>query len=164
MKIRTVSYPTPVEIPIWNSGDNYFRVSISGAVGRRVRHLNTTCNTGGFFDNMTFGMSSSGSPGGYVNNGTGMSGGIGHFDGIPTTPWWFAPGIGPGGWSPGYFEMDIEIETGFETGDFVLLAESGLGYVVQTSGTPNIEEVGGPEPPAECFWTDLVRVRQTGCE
>jgi len=163
MKIRTVDYPAPADIPGWNDGARWFRVSIVGAVGRRLRYVNGICAFGGFYDQLAFGISSSGSPGGYVQNGTGQAGTIGPFDGIPASPWYFGIGIGPGGWSPGYLELDIEIETGVETNDYVPLAESGLSYSINTANDPNIEEVGGPEPPAGCFWTDLVRVQQTGC-
>lgn len=164
MKIQTVNYPAPVNFPVWNQGDTYFRVNITGATGRLLRYVNCTCEVGGSFDNLAFGISSdSGSPGGYVQNGVGRTGGIGPWDGLPGSPWWFSIGVGPGGFAPGAFQMDIEIETGIETGEYVPLAESGLSYEVQTLGTPNIEEVGGPAPPPACFWTDLVRVTQV-CE
>jgi hypothetical protein len=164
VRIQTTGYPTQVAIPGWNQGDTYFHVNITGGVGRRLRYVDTTCDVGGFFDNLAFGISSSGSPGGYVQNGTEQTGSIGPFDGIPSSPWWFGIGFGPGGFSPGAFLMDVEIETGLATNEWVLLAESGVAYSVETLGTPNIEAEGGPEPPAQCFWTDQVRVTQTGCE
>lgn len=164
MKIRSVNFPTPVDIPGWSSGERYFRVHINGATGRTVRIANAICEFGGAYDNMAFGGSTHGSPHGYLSNTESPATVyLAPFDGLPAT-FWLSIGVGPSGWSPGFFELDLEIETGVGTNDFVALAESGVEYYTAVLGTPNIEEVGGPAPPAGCFWTDLFRVAQTGCE
>lgn len=156
MKIQTVNYPESVTI--WADAST-FVVSISGMAGRNVRVVDANVSTDASFDNVTVRMEAGfpGTPTIYLQNGTGQSGRT--FD--PATSANVEAHVTsltrP---QTGRFEFTLEVETGVATDNFVPLAESGLEYEVSITGTPNIEEVGGPAPPAECFWTDLVRVTQ----
>src|SRR5690606_2616325 len=159
VKIQTVNYPEAVTI--WADAST-FVVSISGMTGRNVRVVDANISTDASFDNVTVRMEAGfpGTPTIYLQNGTGRSGRT--FD--PATSANVEAHVTslmkP---QTGSFELTLEVETGVATDDFVPLAESGLEYEVSITGTPNIEEVGGPAPPEVCFWTDLVRVTQV-CE
>ncbi|WP_202841946.1 hypothetical protein [Luteimonas saliphila] len=165
MRIQTVGYPAAVLFAAFNDGANYFRLQVSGFTGRTFRVVDADIDTAGFYDNVLLRGESgfTGTPTIYLSNGTDQTAAI--FSGAVSSDVEIRVGGGPDwGTQLGNFALTLEVETGVATGEFVPLAESGLSYAVLTTGSPNIEAEGGPEPPASCFWTDLVRVSQTGCE
>lgn len=161
MRIQTTDYPSNVLFSPWNSATDYFRVQIDGFLGRRFRVVDADIDTSGFYDNVAVRGESgfSGTPTIYLTNGTGKSGGP-LTGATSATVILYIGGGSDWGTQLGNWALTLEVETGIETDEYVPLAESGLSYEIQTLGTPNIEEVGGPAPPPACFWTDLVRVSQ----
>lgn len=165
MRIQTSGYPAPVLFSPWTDPANYFRVQISGFAGRLFRVTDADVDSAGFYDNVLVRgeVGFSGTPTVYLSNGTDQSGSI-FSPAVDSSVTLYIGGGGDWGTQLGNFALTLEVETGLATNEFVPLAESGLTYAVLTAGTPNIEAEGGPEPPAQCFWTDQVRVTQTGCE
>ena len=164
MRIQTIDYPVPRWLGIGNSGSDYLSIQVVGAVGRSFGYANWVVSTDGFYDNMAFFTNLGGIQAfsGYINNGSG----VGPVAIIPSGTASNPVDIRPGSYqdSYGYVGLDLVVETGVATNAYVPLAESGLSYTVTVVGAPAFEVLGGPEPPVECFWTDLVRVQQTGCE
>lgn len=164
MHIQTIGYPTFIAYPAASNGAWYWSINLAGSAEAGFRQLRMVmANADGTlnYGNIRVLFAGSGST-------------VHEYEGPDqtkllsyATP--IADGFsnvlkvgGDGSEYFGSFSFDLEIETATGSGIFEPLSLDNATYVETKAGTDFLEFIA-PDPPEECFWTNLVRVDQV-CE